>query len=180
MSRHPEVKWAQRLDKAYVTIQLPDAKNAKVDLTPDGVFTFSASAGAQENLYELKLELFDRVNVKESKINVGVRGIFCVVQKLEQGWWKRLLTAEGRPPHYVKVDWDKWVDEIEDEGFGGDLEFGGMDFSKFDGMDNGAMDDDFEDSDGEGKELSEPGKQDINNEASTIEEQDREKVAAST
>ncbi|KAJ1394989.1 HSP20-like chaperone [Sesbania bispinosa] len=53
---------------------------------------------------------------RESKINVGVRGIFTVVQKAEIGWWKRLLKGEGKPPHYVKVDWDKWVDEDEDEG----------------------------------------------------------------
>jgi hypothetical protein len=45
-----------------------------------------------------------------------VRGIFCVVQKAESEWWKRLLKAEGKTPHYVKVDWDKWVDEDEDAG----------------------------------------------------------------
>jgi hypothetical protein len=54
--------------------------------------------------------------LQESKINVGVRSIFCVVQKAESGWWKKLLRGEGKPPHYVKVDWDKWVDEDEDEG----------------------------------------------------------------
>ncbi|KAJ1402349.1 HSP20-like chaperone [Sesbania bispinosa] len=158
MSRHPEVKWAQRLDKVYITVQLPDSKNAKVDLTPDGIFTCSATAGSEDHLYELKLELFD----KESKINVGVRGIFTVVQKAEIGWWKRLLKGEGKPPHYVKVDWDKWVDEDEDEGLG-DLDLGGMDFSKFGGMD--AMGGgDFDESDDEGQEVSKPEKQETGNE----------------
>lgn len=63
-SRHPEVKWAQRADKVFITVQLPDAKNAKVNLEPEGVFTFSASAGAEDHLYELKLDLFDKVNVE--------------------------------------------------------------------------------------------------------------------
>ncbi|KAL9332258.1 hypothetical protein ACSQ67_001868 [Phaseolus vulgaris] len=133
MSRHPEVKWAQRVDKVYVTVQLADSKNAKVDLTPEGVFTFSGSAGSEDHQYELKLELFEKVNVEESKINVGVRSIFCVVQKAEIGWWKRFLRAEGKTPHYVKVDWDKWVDEDEEEG-SGEPDLGGMDFSKFGGM----------------------------------------------
>jgi cytosolic prostaglandin-E synthase len=66
-SRHPEVKWAQRADKVYVTIQLPDSKNAKVNLTPDGVLTFSATAGAEDHLYELQLPLFDKVNVEVRK-----------------------------------------------------------------------------------------------------------------
>lgn len=60
------MKWAQRVDKVFITVQLPDAKEAKVNLEPDGVFTFSASAGAGNNLYELKLELFDKVNVEVS------------------------------------------------------------------------------------------------------------------
>lgn len=58
------MKWAQRPDKVYVTVLLPDAKNAKVNLEPDGVLTFSARAGAEDRLYELKLDLFDKVNVE--------------------------------------------------------------------------------------------------------------------
>ena len=53
---------------------------------------------------------------QESKINVGERSIFIVVQKAVDGWWKRLLRGEGKTPHYGKVDWDKWVDEDEAEG----------------------------------------------------------------
>ena len=63
-SRHPEVKWAQRVDKIYITVLLPDAKNAKVNLEPEGLFTFSASAGTENHLYELKLNLHDKVDVE--------------------------------------------------------------------------------------------------------------------
>ncbi|GFS39783.1 HSP20-like chaperones superfamily protein [Actinidia rufa] len=131
--RHPEVKWAQRPDKVYVTVLLPDAKNAKVNFEPDGVFTFSASAGADNYLYELKLDLFDKVNVEESKINIGLRSIFCVLEKAEPKWWKKLLRGDDKVPHYVKVDWDKWVDE-DDETGPNEPDMGGMDFSKFGDM----------------------------------------------
>lgn len=65
-SRHPEVKWSQRVDKVYITVLLPDAKNVKANLEPEGVFNFSATAGTDGNLYELKLELHDKVNVEVS------------------------------------------------------------------------------------------------------------------
>jgi len=68
-SRHPEVKWAERLDKVYITVQLPDAKNVKVNLEPEGVFTFSATAGTDGNLYDFKLELHDKVNVE---VRIGI------------------------------------------------------------------------------------------------------------
>lgn len=43
---------------------LADAKDPKVNLEPDGVFTFSGTAGTGNHSYELKLELFDKVNVE--------------------------------------------------------------------------------------------------------------------
>ncbi|KAJ8749675.1 hypothetical protein K2173_026324 [Erythroxylum novogranatense] len=156
MSRHPEVKWAQRVDKVFITVVLSDSKNAKVNLDPEGVFTFSANAGADNNLYELKFDLFDKVNVEESKINIGARNIFCVLEKAEKVWWKKLLRGDGKAPHYLKVDWDKWVDEDEDQGLG-DLDLGGMDFSNFGNM--GGMGDDpgeLDDSDDEDQDVSKP------------------------
>ncbi|XP_024162253.1 uncharacterized protein OsI_027940 isoform X5 [Rosa chinensis] len=136
MSRHPDVKWAQREDKVFLTVLLPDAKDAKVKLEPEGVFIFSASAGAGNNHYELKLDLFDKVDVEESKISIGVRSIVCIVEKAEKVWWSKLLKGDGKTPHYVKVDWDKWVDEDEDPPAAGadDMGMGGMDFSKLAGM----------------------------------------------
>lgn len=138
------MKWAEREDKVYLTVLLPDAKDANVKLDPEGVFDFSAKAGPENQLYELKLELNDKVNVEvsdlqdifgfwfrlcflllsyiifgcqESKINIGLRSIFCIVEKAEPKWWSKLLRG-GKPPHYVKVDWDKWVDEDEDPAAG--------------------------------------------------------------
>ncbi|KAK4407018.1 WD repeat-containing protein GTS1 [Sesamum angolense] len=158
MSRHPEVKWAEREDKVYLTVLLSDAKSPKVKVDPDGTFTFSATAGTDNNLYELKLDLL-KVNVEESKINIGVRNIFCVLEKAEQKWWKKLLRGNAKAPHYVKVDWDKWVDEDDDtvpccqeEEDLVTLIWVEWIFSKFGdmgGLGDDAMGDDFEDSDDE-------------------------------
>ena len=35
--------------------------------------------------------------------------------KEEKGWWKRLLKSEEKPAPYIKVDWNKWCDEDEEE-----------------------------------------------------------------
>lgn len=149
MSRHPEVKWAQRSDKLYITIELPDANNPKVKLEPDGKFTFSATTGQEQTLYELDFYLYDRVNAEESKISVGLRNIICIVKKEENKWWKQLLKTEAKRLPFLKVDWDKWVDEDEEKDdklppAGQDMDFGGMDFSKL-GM--GDDDDDLDISD---------------------------------
>lgn len=147
----------------YLTVLLPDAKDSKVNLDPEGVFTFSATAGAGDRHYELKLELLDKVNVEESKISIGVRSIVCVLQKAEPKWWNKLLRGDAKTPHYVKVDWDKWVDEDDEADAGpGDMDMNSMDFSKFGDMGGmmggmgGDMGDDLDDSDDEEQEVTKP------------------------
>lgn len=49
------------------------------------------------------------------KTNVGLRNIICSVMKEEKGWWKRILKSDEKPAPYIKVDWNKWCDEDEEE-----------------------------------------------------------------
>ncbi|RVX06693.1 Uncharacterized protein CK203_029515 [Vitis vinifera] len=115
-SRHPTVKWAQRSDKLYLTVELPDAKDVKLKLEPEGRFMFSATK--DDVPYEVDIELFDKIKVEDSKCNVGVRSIVYVIAKAEKKWWARLIKNEGKPPVFLKVDWDKWVDEEDENGRG--------------------------------------------------------------
>lgn len=48
--------------------------------------------------------------------NIGVRSVVYVIKKAEKKWWDRLIKQEGKSPAFVKVDWDKWVDEEEENG----------------------------------------------------------------
>lgn len=36
------------------------------------------------------------------------------MKKAENKWWSRLLKQAGKPPVFLKVDWDKWIDEDEE------------------------------------------------------------------
>lgn len=59
-SRNPEVLWAQRSDKVYLTVALPDAKDISVKCEPWGLFSFSA-LGAQGERFEFSLELYGKI-----------------------------------------------------------------------------------------------------------------------
>ncbi|CAF2051874.1 unnamed protein product [Brassica napus] len=67
-SHNPEVLWAQRSDKVYLTVALPDAKDISVKCEPQGLFTFSA-LGTLGKLFEFSLELYGKV-VPEYRKNV--------------------------------------------------------------------------------------------------------------
>ncbi|KAL3514003.1 hypothetical protein ACH5RR_026720 [Cinchona calisaya] len=148
MSRHPAVKWAQRSDKLFITVELPDAKNVKHKLDPEGKFSFSATAGADNTPYEVEFDLFDKVDVNESKTSTTSRSICYLVKKAESKWWTRLLKEGGKPPVFLKVDWDKWVDEDEqDEKAGSNMDFGNLDFSNLNVGGDEEFDADFADTD---------------------------------
>ncbi|KAK7380569.1 hypothetical protein VNO78_33083 [Psophocarpus tetragonolobus] len=179
MSRHPTVKWAQRSDVLYLTVELPDAQDVQLKLEPEGKFYFSATAGAEKIPYEVGIDLFDKIDVNNSKASVGSRNICYLVKKAENKWWDRLLKQGGKSPVFLKVDWDKWVDEDEEDNNkpATDMDFGDIDFSKLnmgggEGMDfDAAGDDDDDESDTE--------EEDVTGEASASNEQ-ATKVAAET
>lgn len=174
MSRHPPVKWAQRSDELYITVELPDAQDVKLKLEPEGKFYFSATAGADKIPYEIDIDLFDKIDVNNSKANVGSRIIFYLVKKAENKWWDRLLKQGGKPPIFLKVDWNKWVDEDEEQDSKpvSDMDFGDIDFSKLnmgggEGLDiNDAGEDDDDESDTEEEAT---GQASIGNEPDTKE-----------
>ncbi|KAM5549622.1 hypothetical protein ABKV19_000841 [Rosa sericea] len=111
MSRHPSVKWAQQPDTLYITIELPDAEDVKLKLEPEGKFLFSATTGAEKTPYVVDLDLYDKIDVNESRYSVGSGNIFHLVKKAENKWWSRLIKQEGKAPGFLKVDWDNCENE---------------------------------------------------------------------
>jgi hypothetical protein len=133
----PEVLWAQRSSKSdpeknfiYLTISVPDVppSNLKLDLKPTGL-TFTGHSDTLKRTYSLELEFYGEVDVDESKINHTARDVEMKLRKkeLDESYWPRLL-KEAKKVHFLKTDFDKWVDEDEQN------EAAEEDFSNFGGM----------------------------------------------
>jgi len=151
----PEVTWAQRSSTSepeknfiYLTIVAPDVpqKDLKLDLQPTKL-SFSGPSTSKKCTYAVDLEFFAEIDPKESKIHHTDRDIEMVLRKkdLKEEYWPRLL-KDNKKMHFLKTDFDKWVDEDEQDeinededymskmnpmmGGGDDGGFGGIDFSK--------------------------------------------------
>lgn len=86
-------------------------------------------AGPEEHQYVLELELYGEVDQDDIKMATTARTVTLVIAKKEEGaHWPRLLKASGKTPPYIKADWDKWVDEDEEDEVADDG-LGGMDMS---------------------------------------------------
>ncbi|KAJ5754946.1 Co-chaperone protein SBA1 [Penicillium manginii] len=154
---HPEVTWAQRSSDSdpernylYVDLKTADVPKdqAKLSITANNVsFTGPSRKGVT---YSVSLDLYGEIDVENSKSNHTDRGVELVLRKkdLKLEYWPRLL-KENKKVHFLKTDFDKWVDEDEQDeaaeddyannfgGMGGGGEEGGLsniDFSKLGGM----------------------------------------------
>lgn len=122
MSSHPVVLWAQRSNESdpakniiYLTIEVQDPINTQVDLTSTSL-NFSADSSDSKTHYELKLDFFDEIDPENSKKHEAGNQIRFILRKkkAQSEFWPRLL-KEKLKLHYIKTDFDKWVDEDEQE-----------------------------------------------------------------
>lgn len=116
------VLWAQRSSKTeasknfiYLTISVPDVQpaNLKLQLKQQGL-AFSGHSDSLKRDYHLELEFYAEIDEKESKINHTAKNVEIVLRKkeLKEEFWPRLL-KDSKKVHFLKTDFDKWVDEDE-------------------------------------------------------------------
>jgi prostaglandin-E synthase len=119
----PAVIWAQRNEKLYVTVNVEDCQDAKVNFENDKV-TFSGKGGPEKLNYELTMEFYGEIDPAHSTYAILPRHIPMIIRKKESGpYWPRLLKGTQKV-HWLKTDFEKWrdeddsdVDESKDEAF---------------------------------------------------------------
>jgi len=119
------IKYAQRKDSLYLTIALADVKNEKIVLT-DTELKFEGNSG--DKPYQVNIEFFKEVDSEGSTYKVLPRSVQMHIlkkDKEEEEFWTRLLKDKMLEKNQVKIDWDRYVDEDEEEE--------GFDMSNMDG-----------------------------------------------
>lgn len=72
------MKWAQRKDRIFITLEVPDMQNHNIDLKEQ---TLRITGQANGKNYDGELELFDEVVVSESGWNTKGRYIILSIAK---------------------------------------------------------------------------------------------------
>ncbi|VDK53417.1 unnamed protein product [Anisakis simplex] len=176
---NPLVQWAQREQLLFLTIEVD--KVEALDITAKNLHVKGKYAGA-ETQYEATIEFYADIKTDYRKSASG-RNLELVINKEAAGWWPRLLKGTGKVA-WVKVDFNKWKDEDDEEE---DLDAGGpggFDFNKYmanmggdqGGMAGGAPNlDDFDDEDEDTEDM--PDLEDTEDEKKVEDEKKAEKSA---
>lgn len=91
--------------------------------------SFTGTSTTLKKKYHVDLELYAEIEPAETKTNHTGKNIEMRLQKkeLKEEYWPRLLKDKARV-HFLKTDFDKWVDEDEQN------EAAEEDFSQFGNM----------------------------------------------
>lgn len=142
----PTVLWAQRADVVFLTIEVPDVdkESAVVKVVDGGTRVLFDAESKSYGGYKLELTLLNEVDETSSKITIGDRSIVLVLAKKDTNgdFWSR-LTKDKSKLSYLKVDWNKWKDEDdEDDDLGG---AGDFDLGQLESLSNFRQDNSYKD-----------------------------------
>merc|ERR1719480_253085 len=91
----PNIKWAQRKELVYVTIDALDVEKHDIQLTDEGNLKFRGETGGQkDNKMGFDIQLFNGVKKDESKWNTKGRHIIMKLVKKDddrEEYWPRLM-----------------------------------------------------------------------------------------
>lgn len=115
----PPVLWAQRKEEVFLTFSI-ESKDPSIKIEKDSVY-FKGINAQDKRVHEVTIPLYDAVVPQKSAfVNKG-RCIEMVLskEKKDAPYWPS-LTKDKKKPHYLKIDFNKWKDEDdEDEDAGG-------------------------------------------------------------
>ena len=108
----PTLKWAQRKDKLYITINVVHSKKPIIEIKGKKM-KYEGTDGTKN--YSFEIELYDEIDTENSKYTLDTRNIFLNLKKKKAGdYWPR-LTFDKVKFHWIEIDWNYFVDEDEEE-----------------------------------------------------------------
>ncbi|KAF5396935.1 Very-long-chain (3R)-3-hydroxyacyl-CoA dehydratase [Paragonimus heterotremus] len=111
---HPFVKWGQNETHVYLSVQLSDVENVKVNIE-DETLTFSAIGNGSHGRgpYEFKLDYFLPVIAQQSRYTITGRAVVIRLRKELRETWSRLTIQSERLP-WARLDFDLYQFDVSD------------------------------------------------------------------
>jgi hypothetical protein len=98
----------------YLTVVTPDIEKPQIDIQPKSLKISGKDTHGKE--YALDLELYAEIDPAASKQRHTGLNLFFILQKKEDQaeFWPRLTSSKAKQ-HNIRTDFDKWVDEDEQD-----------------------------------------------------------------
>ncbi|CDR97116.1 hypothetical protein, conserved [Babesia bigemina] len=154
MALSPNVFWAQTKDAVYMTVEVEHNKDTHIDIKDEALAIKAKKDGKD---YECVINFYKPIKSSEV-MKADERFLRFKLPKADEEKWPT-LNNDGKK-HWLKIDWDRWVDsDAEDDDAARDnFDMGNFgNFGDFAGMNPGAFDDDDDDYMGDDSDFDKKG-----------------------
>jgi hypothetical protein len=122
------VKWAQRAKALYVTVEVVDATDVKVEFGDSSMQVTGCGVvknSAEKQQFSVFLNLSESLAKSGHSFNVLGQSVQVHASKAQEGHWDKLTVESVRVlKNWLSCDWALWKDE-DDEDDSDKLTFGG-------------------------------------------------------
>jgi hypothetical protein len=109
----PSVLWHQTKDEVYFTIEVNNIDNENITIAEN---SFSFSGISNNNNYEINFEYLNNIDNNNSKYVVEQKNIKVTLKKINiNEYWNSLTKDKNIYKNNIKVNWNAWVDEDDEE-----------------------------------------------------------------
>lgn len=108
----PTIKWYQTKEYITLNVEVYDSKNEIIKIMSDSISFYAES---KENVYKMDFNLYSNIDMKESKYSVNDKSIKIVLKKTLQENWSYLLKDRNSYKNNIKIDWNEWINDMDDE-----------------------------------------------------------------
>lgn len=110
----PPVLWAQRKEFVLLTFSI-ECKEPTIKIEKDSVY-FKGINAQDKKAHEVTILLYDSIDPDKSSFNNKGRCIEMILskEKKDAPYWPN-LTKDKKKPHYLKIDFNKWRDEDDED-----------------------------------------------------------------
>jgi hypothetical protein len=110
----PNFKWAQRKNKVWIKIELPNVHDEEIHLDPNGALHFYGKSELKgSHCYKLHLDLFSTINDVKSTWKKNEWNVLFTIVK-ENPNWPRLLKTDIKLPN-MQIDWTRYPEREEED-----------------------------------------------------------------
>lgn len=115
-SSHPPMTWAQDRNHVFITVKIQDFANELIEFHEND-FIFKGKTKNPQMDYDMVFNFFNEIvpDHEETKYSIFGRNVLIELRKKNPKiWWPRLAQTSQKL-HNVKIDWERWIDDDEED-----------------------------------------------------------------
>ena len=109
MNNNPSILWAQDRTHLFITIEIHNFKNQEIVFSNNNI-KLDGSSG--DRVYEIVIDLHSEIDTEESDWSIKQNKVELNVKKSKNIYWQKLTKNKQ---NNIKIDWQRWRDEDEEE-----------------------------------------------------------------